>query len=436
MKNKRVLYLVILFCPLIFLLFFHYKMDIVYADNNQEIIDEMSQSANHQLEGLDFDSLDEILEGFSKSQIQIFGGTSFLSKLKDMIAGNFDSGEGVWKAIVSCLFASILDIMPIMSLIVAISLIGSMVQGIRPSNSGKSMSNIIHFVTYGVIVVLVLSLVARFIAVTTSTIQVLKVQMDKIFPLLLTLLTAIGGTVSVSVYQPAMIMLSGVIINIFTNLLLPIFIFSVVFSVLSNLSSNVKLEKITSFFQSVYKWIIGLVFTIFTAFISVQGITAGSVDGISIRTAKYAIKSYVPILGSYLSDGMGVVIASSNLIKNTVGAAGLMLILATIILPIVEMVLFMLALKLVAGIIEPLGNKQIANFISSLSKSLVLLIALILGIAFVYFIVIGLVMCSANIVWLEGVKSDRGCFILGFINCRRDMYFSANRTYYAWRTDE
>src|SRR5699024_3736126 len=126
----------------------------------------------------------------------------------------------------------------------------------------------------------------------------------------------IGGTVSVSVYQPAMALLTGTIINLFTMVLLPIFIFSTVFSVVSNLSNTIKLDKFTNFFNSLYKWLSGLIFTIFTAFLSVQGITAGSVDGISIRTAKYAIRSYIPILGSYLSDGMSIILASSNLIKN------------------------------------------------------------------------------------------------------------------------
>ena len=61
------------------------------------------------------------------------------------------------------------------------------------------------------------------------------------------------------------------------------------------------------------------------------------------------------------------------------------------------MVIFILALKLIAGIVEPLGNKQISNLISSISKSMVLLIVLLIGVSFVYFILIGLVMCSANI---------------------------------------
>ena len=177
-----------------------------------------------------------------------------------------------------------------------------MLQGLKPSNSGKSISNIIHFVTYGIIVVLVLSIVVKMVGLTTNTVQTIKAQMDAIFPILLTFLTAIGGTVSTSVYQPAMALLTGTIMNLFTYVLLPIFIFSVVFSIVSNLSNTVKLDKFTSFFNSSYKWLTGLIFTVFTAFISVQGITAGSIDGISIRTAKFAIKSYVPILGSYLSE--------------------------------------------------------------------------------------------------------------------------------------
>ncbi len=387
-----------LFCPTIG------KNNISFASNeierieNDDISEDLEEEIQNQLNDLDFSSLEEILNSFTKGQVAVFGGSSFFEKLQKLIVGDFDDSQNIWIAILSVFFENILGLIPILSLIIAVSLIGGVLQGFKPNNNDKSISNLIHFVTYGVIVVLILSVVVKMVSLTTTTIQNIKSQMDTIFPLLLTLLTAIGGTVSTSVYQPAMALLTSVIMNFFTYILLPIFIFSIVFNIVSNLSNTVKLDKFTAFFQSSYKWLIGLIFTIFTAFLSVQGITAGSIDGISIRTAKFAIKSYVPILGSYLSDGMGVILASSNLIKNAVGATGLFLLLATIISPLIELILFMLVLKLMAGIIEPLGNKQIANFISSLSKSIVLLIVLIIGIAFVYFITLGLVMCSANII--------------------------------------
>lgn len=373
---------------------------VTFSSENaqEESENDLQEEVEEQLGNLDFSELDDIINDFSLGQINIFGGTNFLEKLIKLISGDFDSNKGIWTSILSIFFENALGLLPTISLIIAISLLGSMLQGLKPATNGKSISNVIHFVTYGLIVVLVLSIIVRMISLTTSTINSLKAQMDAIFPILLTMLTAVGGTVSASVYQPAMALLTGTIVNVITNLLIPIFIFSVVFSIISNLSNTVKLDKFTSFFNSTFKWLTGLIFTIFSAFMSIQGITAGTVDGISIRTAKYAIRSYVPILGSYLSDGMGIILASSNLIKNSVGAGGLFMLLATIISPLIEIILFMLALKLVAGIVEPLGNKQVADFISSLAKNMVLLIVLIIAVSFVYFIMLGLVMCSANIV--------------------------------------
>lgn len=359
--------------------------------------DDLQQEIKDQLDGLDLDSLDKILAGFSTGQLALFGGNSFLEKIEKLLSGDFDNGKSVWTNLLSIFLDNLLGLLPIISLIIAISLLGNMIQGLKPSSSGKSISSLIHFVTYGFIVVLVLSIVIKMISTTTGSILSIKAQMDAIFPLLLTFLTAIGGTVSSSVYQPAMALLSGVIINLFTYVLLPLFIFSIVFSIVSNLSNTVKLSKFTAFFDSTFKWLTGLIFTIFTAFLSIQGITAGSIDGISMKTAKYAIRSYVPLLGSYLSDGMGLILASSNLIKNAVGAAGLFMLLATILSPLIELIIFMLALKLIAGIVEPLGSRQIANFISSISKSMVLLIVILIAVAFIYFIMIGLVMCSANL---------------------------------------
>ena len=372
--------------------------NVCYAEEiSQDEIDDFTDEVDSQLDKIDFSSLDKILREFTSGQRSVFGNKSFFEKVKSLINGEFGESQSLWQAVLTVTFESLVSFVPFLSIIIAISLLGSLIQYIKPTNN-KGMTSLVHFVTYGVIIVLVLSQVSRLVALATNTIISIKSQMDSIFPILLTLLTAMGSTTSVSIYQPAMALLSGILLNFFTYVLLPIFIFSIIFDIVSNLSGNIKMEKFSSFLRSSYKWVMGIVFTVFTAFLSIQGLTAISVDGISIRTAKYAIKSYIPILGSYLSDGMGVILASSNLIKNTVGGAGLIMLLASLLSPLLELVLFMLVLKLTAGIIEPLGNKQVASFISSLSKSMLLLIILLIAIGFIYFIVIGLVMCSANLV--------------------------------------
>lgn len=402
-KRRYILILLIIFLAIL-AIFLPSIKHITNAENvaedelsQEEILQEIEDELGNQLDNLDMSSIENLLDSLTDEELALFGEKGFLEKITSLLSGEISQESSLWTSILEIFFDSLLEIIPFISIIIAVALLGNLIQGLKPTKGEKSISNLIHFVTYGIIVVIVLSIVVKMITMTTNTIFTIKNQMDAIFPLLLTLLTAVGGTVSVSVYQPAMALLSSVIINLFTYVLMPLFIFSIIFSVVSNLSNTIKLDKFTSFFNSTFKWITGLIFTIFTAFLSIQGITAGSIDGISIKTAKYAIKSYVPILGSYISDGMGVILASSNLIKNAVGASGLFLLLASIITPILQLVLFMLALKLVSAIIEPLGSKQIANFVSSLSKNMTLLIVTIVGIAFASFITIGLVMCSANI---------------------------------------
>lgn len=374
--------------------------EVVYCDDeltSSEIEDIIEDSIGSQLGDLDFSEFEDVLNSLTGEGKEIFGNDSFLDKIKQIISGEFtENGNSIWTSILNLFFEDVLSFLPILSLVIAIAVTFSLVNASRPSSKNKSIGDVIHFVCFGAIIVVLVGYSVNMLTLTSDTLQNIKAQMDVAFPILLTVLTAIGGVTSVSVYQPAVAVLSGTIINIFTNILMPIFIFKLVFSIVGNLSNNVKLDKFASFFSSLFKWIVGGVFTVFSAFLAIQGITAGSVDGISFRTAKYAIKNSIPLVGSYLSDGLNLIVASSVLIKNAVGAAGLVLLFATIIVPVLNLAVFMLSLKLVAAVLEPITDSRISNFISMLAKSISLLIVLILGCAFMYLLMTGMIMLSAN----------------------------------------
>ena len=371
---------------------------VAYAESEEELISEIEDNVNGQLEDLDLSGLESILSNLNSQQSGIFGSTSFIEKLQSILSGEFtDNAGSVWEAILKLIFDELLNFLPLIASIIAVAILSGLVGDLRGTNS-KSIADITHFVCYGVIIVLVVSACTNVLTLTSSTLQGLKEQIDIAFPILLTILTAIGGTASVGVYQPAVALFSGTIMQIFTLVLMPLFIFSLVFTVISNLSPSVKLEKFSNFFNSLFKWITGAVFTIFIGFLIIQGITAGSLDTVSIRTAKYAIRSYIPILGGYLSEGFNVIMASSILIKNAIGASGLLLMFSSVIVPVVEIVLLMLCLKLTAGILEPLTDSRISNFINGVAKSLIMPIVLIIGVAFMYLIFMGLIISTGNFI--------------------------------------
>jgi len=165
---------------------------------------------------------------------------------------------------------------------------------------------------------------------------------------------------------------------------------------MSNFSEKVKLKKFSEFFSSIIKWLIGVSVTVFGLFLSIQGIASGVFDGISMKAAKYAISNSIPLIGGFLKDGFDLVVAGSVLIKNALGISSILLIFYKILSPIMQILAFSLLLKLVSAIIEPISDSRVSDFCSSISKSVSYFIVCILFVAFMTFILILLMIFSAN----------------------------------------
>lgn len=394
-KKRQILCFLIIFIIISSLVMPFFSRETVVADDGSR--SEIEDYVDDQLKDIDFGEFDKIIADLNNQQKEIFGD-NFGVKLKKILAGetqvNFTS---IGSAVLSIFSKDIVAILPLLCSLIGIGILSSIITQTSYA-SDKSVADIVHFVCFGVIVTIVFSWTSSLIKLTSNTLGLIKSQMEISFPILLTLMTALGSVVSVSFYQPVVAILAGSVMTIFTNFILPLFIFCLVFTVAGNLSDNIKLSRFSQFFMSIFKWTIGITFTLFSSLLVVQGITAGSYDGLSIRTTKYAMKSYIPFVGSYLSDGLNLILTSSMLIKNSVGLAGLILLFATVISPIVKILVLKFSLALASSILEPICDKRICSFLGGVSKCLSMLIATICSVGFAYLITTGLIMCSGNIV--------------------------------------
>ncbi len=387
---------VLLILSVCFLNFTFFNFSIIcFADTAEN---EMEGEIENQIEGIDFSGVDTFFSEFSFSENSIFGQGSFLDKVKQIMSGKLTTDySSIFSAIFEIIKAELSSMVPLMATIIAVAVLSSIINNMRAEVAKKSVGNIIHFVMYAFIITLVCFSVMQVVNLTSEVLVKLKTQMDFAFPVLLTLMTAIGSVVSASVYQPGMAILSLGITEFFNVIVLPLFLISFIFSVVSNLSANISLQNFSKTISSCYKWLVGAVFTIFTGFMAIQGITASSYDSISIRATKFAVKSYVPLLGGYLSDGFNMIIGSSVLIKNAVGLAGVLLVFVTIISPIIKILILKFSLQIAGAVLEPIADKRISNFLTSVSKNLMMLIVVILGVSFMYFILVGLVITTSNV---------------------------------------
>ena len=386
--KKKIIFILIIVMSIVLI-----PTNSISAEDKSEEV-KLQEEVDNQLENLDFKDLETLMKDDS---LFITDENSFKGIVSDLINGEYNTDtQTVLGNVANKIFSQIVSIIPILLIIVVIAILGNIVNSFQPSSNSKAIADIVHFVCIAVVIVLLVAVMKNAYSLTTDCVNSMANQMSIIFPILLTMLTAMGSVVTVGIYQPVVAVLTGGVTAIFKNIVYPIFILAFIFIILNNISSQIKLSKFTSFLGSAFKWIVGFVFTIFAGLLTIQGISAGKYDTISLKATRFAMKSYIPIIGGYLSDGLDYVMLSSILIKNAIGVAGLLLLMGTILVPIINLVVFKLGLQFVASIVEPMGNSKISNFCEDLSKILVYPIVVILAIAFMYVLSVGLIMCTVS----------------------------------------
>ncbi len=347
---------------------------------------DLSQAVNDTLSQLDFGDL---------SHLNVFGGTDFWTVLGQILSGEyFKQYPNVLGGIWGILGNVIMAVLPMVVLVVAITILC----GFMGTAKSDGINHLVFFVAYAAIVVIVVGNITDLIQMVGTTLNTLKTQVDLVFPIILTLMVAGGASTSAGLYQPAVAVLSSVMMQIFTYVVMPLFVISLAFSVIAHLAPQTRLDKFVAFFGALFKWIVGICFTVFLSFMAIQGITAGSFDSISIRATKMTMSGYVPIVGSYMSQGFDLIMASAVLIKNAVGLSGILLLLGLVLAPLVKIVVFSLALKLAAAVTQPIGDTRISDFLTTMNKSFGMLVACLLGVVFMYLVILALLIMTGNVI--------------------------------------
>ena len=330
--------------------------------------------------------------------MEYFSSYDAKTLISELISGGTSNYENLYSMLFSSVISGVKELLPSFVVVCAISVLCGALNAVKNSFLADSTTDIIFFACYASAVLVLFFRLYSVFSLCGECMDELKKQMEIVFPLLLTLMAASGGTVSVSIYHPAVVFLCDGIASVLTKIVLPFTLIILILQMVSHLNGNIKLDGFVSLFKSANKWVIGVSVTVFGIFLSVQGIASASYDGISLRAAKYAISNSVPIVGNFISGGFDLVLAGNALIKNSVGIIGVFLILAAVAKPMIALASFSLLLRLTSAVCEPIGDQRISQFLTKTADTLGYLTAALLSLVFLYFLTVLLLICSAGII--------------------------------------
>lgn len=321
---------------------------------------------------------------------------SFREILKSLLKGeNLIDAKTIISSVGDLLLTEMKINLGFLSKILVISIISALLTNLQNTFENSTISSLANYLTYIVIAILVLGSFYQLMDVVKETVDLMVNFMEILLPILLTLLVLAGGTNTKLLFHPMILGAVNIIGLTVKNIIIPLIYFSFIVSVLSNLSQRVELRKLAELGRQMITFIISAGFTIFIGIITIYGLST-KMDGISIRTAKFAVDQFVPIVGGFLSDTLETVIGSSAILKNGIGIIGLLILILLTIFPIIKISVLLLIYKIIGAIIEPIVSSNISNFFSDVSKTLLMVLISMVSVAIMFFITITIIVDTGN----------------------------------------
>ena len=290
----------------------------------------------------------------------------------------------------------VFDSITVLASILVIIVIHSILKSLSEGLENKGIAQITYYVQYILIVTLIMTNFVQILDIVKESIQSLVGFMNSLIPILITLMITTGSIASANLVQPILLFLITFIGNFITGVIIPLVLISTSLGVISKISDRVQIDKLSKFFKTSVVWILGVVLTIFVGVVSIEGTLSSSVDGITAKTAKAAVSSFIPVVGKILGDAVDTVIGCSSILKNATGIIGVIILIGIATVPIIKLVVLMGIYYLGAALCQPIADEKIIKLLDQMGDTFKTLLAIMCSISVMFIIGTTLVINISN----------------------------------------
>ncbi|MBS4536202.1 stage III sporulation protein AE [Clostridium sp. D2Q-14] len=383
---------------LILLIILMITCSYAYAESEDNETNIPYEVIDKQLDSLNIKEVTNIIKEINYDTGEYFGDLEFNSLIEKIIKGEkiFEE-DRILNGILKLVLNELMENMSLIIQILLLSIISAILMNLQKAFDNKAVSNTAQFITYIILISIVIKSFVLSMEIGKSTIDNMVVFMQALLPVLFVLLMAVGGLASSSLLHPLILGSLGLFSTLIKEIIIPLIFFSTILGLVSNISDRIQVDRVSGLLREISVVVLGASFTIFMGIMSIQGISTAQIDGITIRTAKFAVDNLIPVVGGFLSDAMDTVVGCSLLLKNSVGVIGVMTLFLIVIIPAIKLISIIFAYRITAAIIEPISDERIVKGLNNVSKALIILLGLLLTVTLMFIIAITIIVGAGNV---------------------------------------
>lgn len=353
--------------------------------------------ARQQWEELDAEGFLQALERVREQVAGRLPGLDWESTLRSLRQGSLPwSATDVLAALFRVFADEVVTSGGLLFRLLVLAVLLAVLQSIENAFGNEAVARAANAVVFLVLVALALVSFRDALALARDTIQNLVDFLLASLPVLLPLLAASGAAATAGLFHPLVIATAQSVSVIVSQWVLPLIFLAAVIELVGHFPLTTSLSGLARLLRQAAVVVLGLAMTVFLAVVAIQGAAGTVADGIALRTAKYLVGAFVPVVGGMLADSVELVVTSSMLLRNAVNLLGLLAVFALVSLPLVKLTVLVFVYRLVAAAIQPVGPEHVTASLQAMGDHIVLVAVATAVVGLMFFIVLSVMLAAGN----------------------------------------
>jgi stage III sporulation protein AE len=352
------------------------------GDETETMLDEIEAYMN-------LDAVDQVLQS---ENLEAF---SFTEAVASLIRGELPLNTETILEIVRNTLLGELDGQRQMALQILVIVLASAVCSnfVKVFDSGQ-IADISFYMMYLLISTLLMQSFLSISQIVERTCTVLQTFMKALLPCYLVTVVFCAGSVSALGFYEITVLGINLVGVLIVRVLLPLVHFYLLLLLLNQLAEEDYFSRSAALVETAVSWSIKSALGLVIGLQTVQLLVSPAVDDLKSSSLSRLVKA-IPGLGNVFDSVAETVAASAVVLKNAVGAAGILALLAICAAPVLKLAVSILLFRLLCALIQPICDKRMVDGIESISGASVLLLRMLLAAVAVF--VISLAMITAAV---------------------------------------
>lgn len=227
-------------------------------------------------------------------------------------------------------------------------------------------------------------------ALVQSLLDLLSETMLMMVPVMEAVYLTSGNITGAAVSGTGINLMIAFVQTLYANVLAPCVSVCFLLSITAAVSENRGVSFMAEALRGIVTGALVLIMTLMTFVLSMQSGIAGAADTFAARTIKFALGSYLPIVGGAVADSFSMVSSSVGVIKQLAGVTGIVVVVIVMLAPVASLLVNRIALSVSGAMAGVLGCDREQMLLKETGSLCTLLMAVAVAAGVMYILALSL----------------------------------------------